>query len=557
VGTFSGEQSDPDSLHEKRKNIIDLIKPDLTRDAQPFIVRYYHDDTSKFVQGAFVYNNGLEFTAGSALEQTSISCMGYEPFVHEDGQEGAALSVNQSVATADFIVRKNGSTWANISTDFGATVFALEFGADGRVYIGGSFTNVGDANGDRIVVWDPVTEALSSLQTGANNTVQSLKRSPNGDIYVGGSFTGLGGAGGDSVAYYDVSTGLFAVMSTGITGSVQALEFGDDGILYIGGTFTNHIDANGDNITQWDGSAYSSLGTGASSVVRSIAKHPSGNIYAASASGVFGGGSSDVAYWDGSAWNDVGTGSDDTVNALAIDQNGLVYIGGEFTTFDGVSANNIGVWNGESFSPLGDGTNGIVWKLWIDGEGLLWASGYFTSAGGSTVNDKIATWNGSSWIPVGIDLPGDPTAYALISDRDNLYIGYSTGGTALAAYSNTITNNGTVTAYPVLSFKRSGGTSATMVWIKNQTTGSTIYLDYSLLDGETVTIDFRPGNRTVKSDFFDKRWNAIMRSSDFTEFNLLPGDNVIEVFINEAGSPTITALMWWDITHWSADGVAA
>jgi hypothetical protein len=83
-----------------------------------------------------------------------------------------------------------------------------------------------------------------------------------------------------------------------------------------------------------------------------------------------------------------------------------------------------------------------------------------------------------------------------------------------------------------------------------------LYINHSLLDGESLTIDFKEGNRTIESSTFGSSWQSVLRNSDFGNFYLAPGDNNISVFVDEAGSPTITAYMIWRNTHWSADGVA-
>ena len=104
--------------------------------------------------------------------------------------------------------------------------------------------------------------------------------------------------------------------------------------------------------------------------------------------------------------------------------------------------------------------------------------------------------------------------------------------------------------------KRSGGTSATLQYIKNETTGATLYLNHALLDGETLTLDFTEGKRTITSSMFGSILHAVLRGSDFGDFYLAPGENNISVFVNEVGSPTVTAYMIWRNTHWSADGIA-
>ena len=559
---ITGSTSTEDATLEKRKDVIDLIKPDRVRGAQPFILRYYLPNGRGPVEYRLVYDSGGEYNSGSPVETPSIRCIGYDPFAYEDGQEGAAITTSLSVANADRAVRKNAGTWANISTDFGAEINGMVKGKDGLITIVGLFQNVGDANGDFMVQWNPTTATLSSMGTVPNAGIYGVAVAPNGYIYITGLFTDLGGANGDYIAYWDGAA--FQPLSTGLVGATlgRCLVFGNDGTLYVGGNFTNFVDANGDYITKWNGTAFSSLGTGMDGIVYTLAVAPNGDIYAGGVFTTAGGTTvNGIAKWNGTAWSALSTGvagATATVYAIAIDKNGLVYLGGDFDTAGGVTVNNIACWNGQKFIALGSGANDIVYGLTISDDGLLYAGGLFSTAGGIALNDLMAVWNGSSWAHIDINLQVGAYVLCFLSDRDNLYIGGSFFGTATASYLNTLTNNGSTGSYPVVKIKRSGGTSATLEWIKNETTGATLWCNYALLDGETLTMDFRPGRRSVTSDFFGNvLGRGFLRNSDFIAFNLLPGSNSVGVFVNTAGAPTITATAYWDILHWSADGVAA
>jgi hypothetical protein len=550
-----------DTLHSYRKDVIDLIKSSRVRGAQPFVLRYYHPSGRGPVEMRCVYDSGLEFNPNEQVEQPPVRLISNDPMVYEDGDGGASLTTVLSIADADYVVRKNAGTWANISTDFNGYVGAVELGLDGKLYLGGYFSNVGDANGDFITTYDPTANALASLSTGANLNVLGLKRAPNGDIYAVGQFTDLGDADGDYIAYWDTSASGFVSLAP-LSAEAYALTFGLDGILYVGGNFTNVTDANGDYITQWGGTAFSSLDTGMNGAVWALATHPSGDIYAGGEFVTAGGGTvNGIARWDGSAWYGCGSGvagGSADVYAIAIDRSGLVYIGGNFTSANGVSCDYVASWNGTDFSPLGTGFNGQCNKLFFGADGLLYACGLFTTAGSVSLASKTAVWNGYTWAHIDIEFPSGTTfGRSIFQYRDNLYFGYSGSGTAYGSYLNTITNSGTSKTYPVMKIKRAGGTSATVAYFENVATGKKLYCNYALLDGETLTIDLRPGRRSVTSDFFGQKNSAILKGSDFTEFFLLPGENKVSAYVIQVGSPTITASITYKLTHESVDGVAA
>ena len=116
-----------------------------------------------------------------------------------------------------------------------------------------------------------------------------------------------------------------------------------------------------------------------------------------------------LASWNGSSWQTLGSemagGSDwgPFLTSLTVYNEQLV-AGGDFTAAGGVGCNYIASWNGSSWQPLGSGMAGggvfgpAVIALTVY-NGQLVAGGYFTTAGGVGCN-YIASWNGSSWQPL-------------------------------------------------------------------------------------------------------------------------------------------------------------
>jgi beta-propeller uncharacterized protein DUF5122 len=99
-------------------------------------------------------------------------------------------------------------------------------------------------------------------------------------------------------------------------------------------------------------------------------------------------------------WNPMSTGTNGTVYTCLIVP-GIIndlYIAGSFTNAGGVNANRIAKWNGNSWVPLGSGTDGPVLALAFF-QGSIIAGGEFLNAGGVAVN-RVAKWDGSSWSPL-------------------------------------------------------------------------------------------------------------------------------------------------------------
>jgi hypothetical protein len=87
----------------------------------------------------------------------------------------------------------------------------------------------------------------------------------------------------------------------------------------------------------------------------------------------------------------------------------VLYAGGDFTRAGGVLAPAIAKWDGSSWSPVGMGIPGIVVALasFDDGSGrALYAGGAFQTIAGIWEGDNIAMWNGTDWHAVGSPING-------------------------------------------------------------------------------------------------------------------------------------------------------
>lgn len=547
----------------------------------PVVLKYTGAAVTKIVY--CFYEGGLEDEAmegeGFAQKNISLRFVAFDPFFYANSESTVALDP-QDAANMYTAAAKIDGLWDDLGPPNAAGTYSsvLAYASDSTyIYIGGDFLNWDNiAAADYIVRMNKSTGAYSALGSGLNGLVRGLKIDANGLLYAVGSFTNAGGvAAADYIATWNgTSWAAVGTPSTGATvTSVHAIDIDNAGNVYVAGNFLNLAGiAAADGIAKWDGSTWAALGTGvagAGAVCNDVLAITATRVYA-TGGGItsFGGVAStaNMAMWDGSAWNSVGGGLTGTATCLAISSAGDLYVGGEMTAAGSVSVNGIAVWNGVSWSDLGGASlNNAVWDLAFAASGNLYASGQFTAIGkGVTTGDGLAVWNGSLWTREDINPPGTSSIYVLHFDSEgDLYIGFSTTGAASFAGDATIAYPGTAVAYPYVTINRSGGTSASVYRLANATTGAEIYLNYSLLDGETLTLDFRPYSETALtavSSFFGPVPGAILGGSNTGQFYLTPGrsgssqNNVIALYVgNQGGTPTITANLYYTAAYLSQD----
>lgn len=567
--TIAGKGTSRSNLHDLRQDLINALKPDETPGDQPLLLRYNTgtDGTNVYSDEAMTigcyYAGGLEMSVsggGGYTETIPLRLLAVDPYWSEDDQDTADCTMSQNVANANAIIGRVAGQWqalgAGLAVGAGSIYGrAMATAYDGTLYVGGLFTTAGAVAAASIAKWNGA--AWAALGTGlAGGTLQcrALLIAPDGTLYAGGGFTTAGGNAAAYIAKWDGSS--WAALGTGLTGGVacDALAMASDGTLYAGGSFTTAGGSAIAKIASWNGSTWSAVGTGLSGGTGcwTLAFDAAGNLYAGgdftTAGAVAAAG---IAKWDGSAWVAASTGvsgGTSTVWCIEPTPDGGLFVGGNFTTAGGVAASNIAQYNGTSFAALGSGANNVVYFLHYAADGTLYAAGGFTAAGGITLADRLATWTGSTWRAVDADLPGSAIGYAFGEVRGNIYLGYDTTGTGTAAGVTTATNNGTATAYPVIKVTGPG----TLQRIENYTAGAVLYFNLAINTGETVTIDCRPGQRSITSDWRGNLYPQLQAGSDFALFRLLPGANTIIAYMSgTSGAAAIR--MYWQRRDWSVD----
>jgi hypothetical protein len=563
-----------EDLHAKREALWQVLKPDAGGVDGPVILMYTGADSVERAYLRAYYDGGMEYGGRNGFTETfTLRFIAYDTSWRDEREEHKDLTTTQNVTGAYGAIRRWGEWKAWASSGFNDRVIVITPSSNtrspmyspGTIYVGGKFTSAGGVTAYRIAVYDPEADSFSVLGAagGLNDEVYAIAEAANGDLFIGGKFTDVqGGPGGTYNRITRYSAGYNAVGAGGADGIVYDIAVHPDGKVYAVGAFTNIGGVAANRAAYWDGSAWHALGTGLNATGGALAIGPDGYVYVGGLFTTAGGTTVNyMAYWDGTTWHAMGGGLYSavavTVDKMMFDDGGNLYVVGTFEEAGGVAVGNIAMWNGSAWKAVGGDAGAPTSSIY----GLYCAKGKVYAGGVPTSMVDIATdglfiWNGAQWVSPDIINLSHSGFAVYVDEHDNIYFGNGASTTARAGEITTCTVNGTEKVKPVLVFGRSGGTSARILWIENQLTGRRLYCDYSLLDGETVMIDLRDGKRDVVSTLFGRRrWEGIRLGSDINDFELLPGDNPLAVFVDVVGSPTMTQYALWEKLYWMADDV--
>lgn len=525
------------------------------------------DPAGELVKIQCSFAGGLEGTRDNNYrEDLDLRFRIHLPYVAVNaGSQGAALNLNTTVANANYIIYRDAlGNYSALGAGANNTVSVVLY-HKGTIYAGGTFTLMnGVANTVGIAKYDVATGVWTPLGTGATGgTPQTMAVDALGNLYVGGTFTGMGGvANTRNIAKWNGSA--WSALGTGAAAgtTVGSIVAGPDGRMYAMGIFPSMGGvANTANIAAWTGAAWVSItpaGAAGSSVTIG-AFGPDGNLYV---SGNFttinAVPANRVAKYNPTTgvWSALGTGipgASGVIQSMAFGPDGLLYVGGTVTSVGGQAVDLVATWNGFGWSELGLGITGttvnrLVWNPYVN---QLYLGGSFTAAGGLPMPESLTIWNGSQFLTPDVDLPGTPTVTGIsIEDVTGAMVfGYSTSGSASAASTVTVlSNSGTADTFPILKWVApTGGTDLALLFqITNQTTGENVYLfDLTLMSGETFTFDFRPGHKSITSDFRGDLTGHVAPGSNMASFHLAPGDNAITVFQQVTAGSSPTGSAYW------------
>jgi uncharacterized delta-60 repeat protein len=245
-----------------------------------------------------------------------------------------------------------------IGTGFNSSVNTISIQSDGKILVGGQFTTYNGVSLNRIIRLnsDGSQDTSFVIGTGFSNTVNTISIQSDGKILVGGSFTSYNGVSSNRIIRLnsDGSQDSSFVIGTGFNNTVNTITIQSDGKILVGGWFASYNGVTSNRIIR--------LNTD---------------------------GSQDSSFV-------IGTGFNNPVNTISIQSDGKILVGGQFTSYNGVSLNRIIRLNTDgsqdSSFVIGTGFNNIVNTITIQSDGKILVGGSFNSYNG-VVSTRIIRLN--------------------------------------------------------------------------------------------------------------------------------------------------------------------
>jgi uncharacterized delta-60 repeat protein/uncharacterized repeat protein (TIGR01451 family) len=379
---------------------------------------------------------------------------------------GDFTDFNQVVRNRLARLMTNGTLDTSFDPGPGANdaIRAIAAQPDGRLLIGGFFTQVISTNRNRIARLnvDGTLDGSFNPGAGADNPVFAITVQPDGRILVGGAFSSFNSTNVPGIVRLNTNgtVDLGFKPGSGANGPVYAIALQSDAKVLIGGDFTMvngvsrqriaRLNANGSLDTTFDPSV------GMNAPVRALIFQPDGKIVAGGSFTSVNGasrnylarlnadGSVDTSFLGGSF-----TGADGSIFTLALQVDGKILVGGDFSRFNGVTRNRLTRLNGDGGNDptinFGSGADAFVSSLVIQPDRKIVLGGGFTTYDGAR-RLRIARIHGGSIAGAGSltftraeYLAGENSTNALITVRRR-------GGTTGAVTVNYQTSDDTAIA---------------------------------------------------------------------------------------------------------------
>ena len=270
-----------------------------------------------------------------------------------------------------------------------AQVNALAIQPDGKILLGGAFTNLNGQTRNRIARLNADGSLDTGFNPGASLDVRCLAVQPDGKILVGGFFTNLAGLPRNYLGRLNADGSLDTAFNPNPNWTVNALVAQPDGTILIGGTFSlvGGLSCPCIGRLNPDGSLDTNFTASADNYVYALAVQPDGKILV---SGQFNNlnGQSRTNLGrlnpDGTLDAQFNPLSSPLVVSLAVQADGKILVGGGFSTLGGQTRNNLGRLNSDGSLDVtfNLGANNYVYALAVQADTRILVGGFFSTLGG-------------------------------------------------------------------------------------------------------------------------------------------------------------------------------
>ncbi|WP_035668814.1 T9SS sorting signal type C domain-containing protein [Flavobacterium sp. 83] len=289
---------------------------------------------------------------------------------------GSFTTYNGVAANRIIRTLSNGDVDATFTIGTGTNnqIYAVALQPDGKIIIGGNFTNYNGVLVNRIarLLSDGTVDLSFNKGLGADAIVETLLLQPDGKIVLGGRFTTFNGLSYNKMVRLnaDGSIDLGFVTGTGFDKYVYAIAIQSDNKLIIGGTFLNYGSASAKKIVRLNsnGSLDVSFASGAGfsiGEVRTILVQPDNRLLIG---GTFSGTYNGTAVKrmirlmaTGVYDSSFSVNLNSTLYSICFTPNNKVMIGGNFNSISGITKHRVAL--------IKLCTNSTIW------DGVTWGNG--------------------------------------------------------------------------------------------------------------------------------------------------------------------------------------
>jgi uncharacterized delta-60 repeat protein len=350
------------------------------------------------------------------------------------------------------------------------TVYALAVQPDGKILVGGQFTNLAGQVRNRLARLNPDGSLDTAFNPSVSGAVYAVAVQSDGKILIAGQLTNVAGTVRSRVARLQPSGALDAAFNPTVNNTVFAMVLQADGRIVIGGIFSTVGGEPHSRIARLnaDGTVDSGFTLGALNTVNTLALHGDGRIVVGGAFTTLGG--EPRSYLarilaDGTLDLDFAPAVNGFVQSLAVQPDDLIVVGGLFTTLSGLTQNRIGRLSadGVADTTFNASADAGVSTLALQADGCVLAGGSFSNLNGQACS-RLGRFHADGTLDTAFlpGINGSVASVAVQADGKVLAGGdFTTVGTAprsrLARIENTGAPTGTLSyAGTTITWQRGG-----------------------------------------------------------------------------------------------------